>query len=918
MAIKELFQDDRPEILFDPRASRRIDPRIKYTRDGAATYTDKFGVLQPNGAPAGAPRFNYDPITSEYLGLLREGQRTNHFTRSAELNTAFTGKTGIINPLAASPVAAPDGTLSASSIIETTANNNHYVERTVNISANQLITFSIYVKQINSNRDVVLTIFADEVSSSITARFDAGSMSLISTSAAGLGSRVIGRVEPLKNEWYRISVSGQPTTNSLSSVRVRLTLVNVSNVYTGNGTSGFRAWGGQVEDGYDPTSYIPTPADAAVTRSPDIISFVYGVPSQGTLMVDSKASHVTEDSVIASIANAGNQKVNLAYESREATYNSLSLIASYTGSTKTSLPLPVPTDNRERNIVTWGTQNYQYGQSFSRYVPSLSSSVPANMDRVFIGSDAVDPTKAFNGHINRIYLWAGEMQPAVAEALVRAEVDAVNADTYSPVGPSGSLALIINTQGASEDGSRVFTLPANRATTTAGSLIIGQTYRILTVGTTDFTLVGATANTVDSIFIATGTTTGTGTAAWQNDIVVTWGDTTQSGLEGTEAEVGAVGLVHTYPTAGIYPVWVEGRMQNIYYNNIADAADVVRIQEWGTNDMFRKPTTMNGAFYGCRKMDFSATARVINLPDTSTVSDWINAFRDCVSITGTFPQFNYTAATTLSSAFRGCENFTTWPNVSTQTQNVTNMANTFDGCRSLTTLPLISTQNVTTMSGFIRNCSSLLTIPLLNTQNVTNFNNFADGCSGLTSIPLLNTAAAVTMVSMLRDCTSLPAIPLLNTANVTNFSNMLERASAFSDLPLLNTANGQNFANMLVGTSISTLPALAFTSAVTGTPASLNIGFYRFCLNCSLLTTVPANLFNGVTNCTQFDEAFNSCALTAASIENILVSINTANTSNGSLGLGGGTNAAKTTWTTAANNAYNNMIARGWTITFNP
>ena len=123
---------------------------------------------------------------------------------------------------------------------------------------------------------------------------------------------------------------------------------------------------------------------------------------------------------------------------------------------------------------------------------------------------------------------------------------------------------------------------------------------------------------------------------------------------------------------------------------------------------------------------------------------------------------------------------------------------------------------------------------------------------------------------------------------------------------------------MLASTSISALPALSFTNAVTGTPASPNVGFYRFCSGCSLLTTVPANLFNGVTNCTQFAEAFDNCALTAASIENILVSINTANTSNGALGLIGGTNAAKTTWTTAANNAYNNLIARGWTITFNP
>jgi len=33
--------------------------------------------------------------------------------------------------------------------------------------------------------------------------------------------------------------------------------------------------------------------------------------------------------------------------------------------------------------------------------------------------------------------------------------------------------------------------------------------------------------------------------------------------------------------------------------------------------------------------------------------------------------------------------------------------------------------------------------------------------------------------------------------------------------------------------------------------------------------------------------------------------------------LNGGTNASKTTWTTAANTAYDALIARGWTIAFN-
>ncbi|CAB4122662.1 Intramolecular chaperone auto-processing domain containing protein [uncultured Caudovirales phage] len=46
---------------------------------------------------------------------------------------------------------------------------------------------------------------------------------------------------------------------------------------------------------------------------------------------------------------------------------------------------------------------------------------------------------------------------------------------------------------------------------TAGSLVVGVSYRIQTIGTTDFTLIGAASNTVGLLFTATGVGTGTGT-----------------------------------------------------------------------------------------------------------------------------------------------------------------------------------------------------------------------------------------------------------------------------------------------------------------------------------------------------------------------------------------------------------------------
>lgn len=55
-------------------------------------------------------------------------------------------------------------------------------------------------------------------------------------------------------------------------------------------------------------------------------------------------------------------------------------------------------------------------------------------------------------------------------------------------------------------------------TVTAGGFVIGRTYRILTLGDTNFTLIGATSNTIGLHFIATGAGTGTGTAEYTRTV----------------------------------------------------------------------------------------------------------------------------------------------------------------------------------------------------------------------------------------------------------------------------------------------------------------------------------------------------------------------------------------------------------------
>ena len=90
-----------------------------------------------------------------------------------------------------------------------------------------------------------------------------------------------------------------------------------------------------------------------------------------------------------------------------------------------------------------------------------------------------------------------------------AVVDGIPAHAFETV-VRGGLAESIGTAILTAKPAGVYCHGSN--TTTAGAFVVGSAYTILTVGTTDFTLIGASANTVGVVFEATGVGTGTGTA----------------------------------------------------------------------------------------------------------------------------------------------------------------------------------------------------------------------------------------------------------------------------------------------------------------------------------------------------------------------------------------------------------------------
>jgi hypothetical protein len=78
--------------------------------------------------------------------------------------------------------------------------------------------------------------------------------------------------------------------------------------------------------------------------------------------------------------------------------------------------------------------------------------------------------------------------------------------------------FLLTDENGNQEASGTFTMTYYKAedaigtTLTAGDFVVDRSHKIITVGNTSFTSIGASANTVDVVFTATGVGSGTGTA----------------------------------------------------------------------------------------------------------------------------------------------------------------------------------------------------------------------------------------------------------------------------------------------------------------------------------------------------------------------------------------------------------------------
>lgn len=239
--------------------------------------------------------------------------------------------------------------------------------------------------------------------------------------------------------------------------------------------------------------------------------------------------------------------------------------------------------------------------------------------------------------------------------------------------------------------------------------------------------------------------------------------------------------------------------------------------------------------------------------------------------------------TSIQVAWQGANNMTSFVCPFDVTSNITDIQRTWQNCSSLTSFPLIDTSSLLYANFAWFGCSSLTSFPLLDTSSGPNFQGTWWNCINLTSFPEIDTSSGTNFQYTWKGCSSLTSFPSIDTSSATSLTYTWNDCSSLTSFPVIDTSLVTNMSNAWSGcTSLTTFPVLDYSDVL-----------YAF-------------------------NTWINCALSVQSIENILVALDTAGKSNVNTSVSGGTSAAKTTWSAAANTAYANLISKGWTVAHNP
>ena len=366
----------------------------------AVTYqTTPRTYIPTTSAAVYGPRLDYDPVTTEPKGLLIEESRQNVMTYSEQFDNAVWIKSGILafgSGSVANAITAPDGTLSADKIVEsTTASVSHGLLYSYSPIAGTVYTFSLYAKAAERPFVQLAVAFGAQTSN---AYFN------LSAGALGTVTGGTASIQNVGNGWYRCVFTLTAANSTVGYWVIRTASADNTITYTSDGVSGLYVWGAQLEVGASfVTSYIPT-SSASVTRNADVATVTgsnFSTPwsaVNGTFLTtfDTPASGTRP--VLNVDNNTANNQIQIYTSSTAATYS-----VSDGGVTQATIALGTVNSTSAYTIAAeYKANDFSAAMGGVLGTPDVSGTVPT-VDRLRIGADVA--SNYLNGHVAKIQYW---------------------------------------------------------------------------------------------------------------------------------------------------------------------------------------------------------------------------------------------------------------------------------------------------------------------------------------------------------------------------------------------------------------------------------------------------------------------------------------------------------------------------------
>ena len=251
MSLANNYPSVRPSLLLDFARSKRLDPRITFTRASTGTYYD---------------------------GETEAKAEENLLLQSQTFETPWSGAGASVT---SNTTTAPDGTTTAGTLTEDSSTSFHITNQAVVGSGTT--TLSVFAKLGAGSRFLTIG-FSRSINDHGSATFDLSAGTNTQTQANGTYSSATATIAAVAQGFYRCTLT--ILADTVTNVRIGLNNTGTPATnnrgfgasYTGDGTSSIILWGAQLEQRSFVTAYTPTTTARITNYIPVLLTSQNNVP----------------------------------------------------------------------------------------------------------------------------------------------------------------------------------------------------------------------------------------------------------------------------------------------------------------------------------------------------------------------------------------------------------------------------------------------------------------------------------------------------------------------------------------------------------------------------------------------------------------------------------------------------------------